>query len=156
MCSCTNDYPYDQSAKLRAFRWGRNKTERFFGYYTWHADDAPDQSPPLGDLFKTQVWALARNSVYRASLSISYPPPTLSKVKPTKGFRDFLHQGGSYPRPHAGAERRANLPLRHQPEEVALVRKKKVNSTHWKRKTPTTAMISTTAINEYYLRPVDY
>jgi hypothetical protein len=33
---------------------------------------------------------------------------------------------------------------------------RRVNATHWKRHLPTTAMISTTAINEYYLRPVDY
>jgi hypothetical protein len=31
-----------------------------------------------------------------------------------------------------------------------------VDSTHWKRHLPTVAMLSTTAIGEYYLRPVDY
>jgi len=42
-----------------------------------------------------------------------------------------------------------------EPAEVELVARR-VNATHWKRHLPTTAMISTTAINEYYLRPVDY
>ena len=37
-----------------------NKTERLFGYFTWHADDSPPVNP-IGDLFKTQVWALARH-----------------------------------------------------------------------------------------------
>jgi len=40
-------------------------------------------------------------------------------------------------------------------EDVALVRRR-VDSTHWKRHLPTTAMLTGTAINEFYLRPVDY
>ena len=40
-------------------------------------------------------------------------------------------------------------------DEVALVAKR-VETTHWKRKLPTVAMVSPTAINESYLRPVDY
>ncbi len=52
---------FDQSARLRGVPLGTgNKTERLFGYFTWHADDSPPINP-LGDLFKTQVWALARH-----------------------------------------------------------------------------------------------
>jgi NAD+ synthase len=40
-------------------------------------------------------------------------------------------------------------------DEVALVRRR-LDSTHWKRRLPTVAMLSSTAIGEYYLRPVDY
>ena len=36
-----------------------------------------------------------------------------------------------------------------------LVRKR-LASTHWKRRLPTVAMISPSAIGESYLRPVDY
>jgi len=51
---------FDQSSKLDALPIGTgNKTERLLGYFTWHADDSPPVNP-LGDLFKTQVWALAR------------------------------------------------------------------------------------------------
>jgi NAD+ synthase len=39
--------------------------------------------------------------------------------------------------------------------EVGLVRAR-LDSTHWKRRLPTVAMVSQTAIGEYYLRPVDY
>jgi NAD+ synthase len=39
--------------------------------------------------------------------------------------------------------------------EVALVHKR-LAGTHWKRRLPTVAMLSTTAIGESYLRPVDY
>ena len=52
---------FDLSAKHHAIPLGTgNKTERLFGYFTWHADDSPPINP-LGDLFKTQVWALARH-----------------------------------------------------------------------------------------------
>ena len=40
-------------------------------------------------------------------------------------------------------------------DEVELVRKR-LESTHWKRRLPTVAMLSQTAIGEYYLRPVDF
>jgi NAD+ synthase len=40
-------------------------------------------------------------------------------------------------------------------EEVEPVRKR-LDSTHWKRKLPTVAVLSQTAIGEFYLRPVDY
>ncbi|HYL27577.1 MAG TPA: NAD+ synthase, partial [Candidatus Nitrosotalea sp.] len=51
---------FDQSAKLDALPIGTgNKTERLLGYFTWHADDTPPVNP-IGDLFKSQVWELAR------------------------------------------------------------------------------------------------
>jgi NAD+ synthase len=40
-------------------------------------------------------------------------------------------------------------------EEIHVVQKR-LDSTHWKRRLPTVAMVSQTAIGEYYLRPVDY
>lgn len=51
---------FDLSAKLDALVMGTgNLTERLFGYFTWHADDAPPVNP-LGNLLKTQVWGLSR------------------------------------------------------------------------------------------------
>ena len=32
----------------------------------------------------------------------------------------------------------------------------RLNSTHWKRELPTVALLSSSAIGEFYLRPVDY
>src|SRR5438067_6302061 len=52
---------FDLSAKYRAIPLGTaNKTERLFGYFTWHADDSPPVNP-IGDLYKSQVWALSRH-----------------------------------------------------------------------------------------------
>ena len=148
---------FDLSAGLHALPVGTgNKTERLFGYYTWHADDAPPVNP-LGDLFKTQVWQLARHmGVPEAIVS---KPASADLIVGQTDEDDF---GISYAR----ADRILHLLLRgytvdrlvamgFPAEDVRLV-KQKVDSTHWKRHMPTTAMLSSTSINDYYLRPVDY
>jgi NH3-dependent NAD+ synthetase len=43
----------------------------------------------------------------------------------------------------------------YDPGEVDLVHRR-LESTHWKRRLPTVAILSPTAIGESYLRPVDY
>ncbi|MFL5449157.1 MAG: NAD+ synthase [Gemmatimonadales bacterium] len=148
---------FDLSAALRALPLGTgNKTERLFGYFTWHADDSPPVNP-IGDLFKTQVWALARH--------IGVPEVIVAKPASAdliKGQTDEGDFGISYPR--ADAILHWILLGYHQPEiaalgfeeaEIHLVRSR-LDSTHWKRRLPTVAMLSGTAIGEYYLRPVDY
>jgi NAD+ synthase len=40
-------------------------------------------------------------------------------------------------------------------EDIATVRRR-LEGTHWKRRPPTVAMLSATAIGDSYLRPVDY
>jgi NAD+ synthase len=41
------------------------------------------------------------------------------------------------------------------PDEVALVARR-LDNTHWKRELPTVALLSSSAIGGFYLRPVDY
>ena len=149
---------FDQSAKLDALPIGTgNKTERLLGYFTWHADDTPPVNP-LGDLFKTQVWALARYlGVPRSADRQSRRAPISKPIKPTKAIsasptraptRSSRSCCSATPTPQLverGFER----------SDVALVRRR-VDATHWKRHLPTTAMLTNTAINEFYLRPVDY
>jgi NAD+ synthase len=148
---------FDQSAKLDALPIGTgNKTERLLGYFTWHADDTPPLNP-LGDLFKSQVWELARY------LGV---PERLIEKAPTADLQadqtDEADLGITYARADAIL---AQLLLGYSdeqlgehgfaPQEIALVRRR-VDATHWKRHLPTTAMLSSTAINDFYLRPVDY
>ncbi len=148
---------FDQSAKHGALPIGTgNKTERLFGYFTWHADDAPPINP-LGDLFKTQVWQLAR-SLGVPSVIVD-KPATADLVKGQTDEGDF---GITYARADrilnylvSGYRPAKLIELGFPPEEVDLVQRR-VASTHWKRRLPTVAMLSTTAIGEYYLRPVDY
>ena len=42
------------------------------------------------------------------------------------------------------------------PEGSKSLVQRRVDTTHWKRRLPTVAMVSPTAIGESYLRPVDY
>jgi NAD+ synthetase len=148
---------FDQSAKFDALPIGTgNKTERLLGYFTWHADDAPPVNP-IGDLFKSQVWALARY--------LGVPKPLIEKAPSADLETDQTDEadlGISYARADAilaclleGYSDAATIERGFKKEEVELVRRR-VDSTHWKRHLPTTAMLSSTAINEFYLRPVDY
>ena len=148
---------FDLSAARRALPLGTgNKTERLFGYFTWHADDSPPVNP-IGDLFKSQVWALARH--------LGVPDVIVSKPASAdliKGQTDEGDFGISYPRADAilhwillGYRDREVGALGFSEAEIALVRKR-LDSTHWKRRLPTVAMLSATAIGEYYLRPVDF
>ncbi len=148
---------FDQSARRNALPVGTgNKTERLMGYFTWHADDTPPVNP-IGDLFKTQVWELARHLGVPKQV-IDKPPSADLEANQT----DESDLGISY----AQADRILNLILLgykndaivargYAAAEVALVRRR-VDGTHWKRHLPTTALVSGTAINEFYLRPVDF
>jgi NAD+ synthase len=148
---------FDLSAAHHALPLGTgNKTERLFGYFTWHADDSPPVNP-IGDLFKTQVWALARH--------LGVPEVIVSKPASADLLKDQTDEGDfgiSYPRADTilhwvllGYKAAEIAALGYTTEEVELVRKR-LDSTHWKRRLPTVAMLSATAIGEYYLRPVDY
>ena len=148
---------FDLSAVHQALPLGTgNKTERLFGYFTWHADDSPPVNP-IGDLFKTQVWALARH--------MGVPDVIVAKPASADLIRGQTDEGDfgiSYPKADGILHW---LLLGYRPAEVAgfgytaaeveLVRKR-LESTHWKRRLPTVAMLSQTAIGEFYLRPVDY
>jgi NAD+ synthetase len=148
---------FDLSTELNALPLGTgNKTERLFGYFTWHADDSPPVNP-IGDLFKSQVWALARH-VGVPEVIVS-KPATADLIQGQTDEGDF---GISYPRADIilhwllqGYHGPQIEPLGFTAAEVALVQKR-LESTHWKRRLPTVAMVSQTAIGEYYLRPVDY
>ncbi len=154
---CRINILFDQSAKLGGLPIGTgNKTERLFGYYTWHADDAPPINP-LGDLYKTQVWELAR--YLRVPEVIIDKPATADLVKGQTDEGDF---GITYLKADRilafltqGYSQEKLVEMGFDAGEVALVFKR-VEGTHWKRRGPTVAMLSDTAIGEFYLRPVDY
>ncbi|MEA3246540.1 MAG: NAD+ synthase [Gemmatimonadota bacterium] len=148
---------FDLAAKHVALPLGTgNKSERLLGYFTWHADDSPPVNP-IGDLFKTQVWALARH--------LGVPDEIVSKPASAdliEGQTDEGDFGISY----AKADVILNWLLhgwtaaelvRHglDAAEVEVVRAR-LDGTHWKRRLPTVALLSTAAIGESYLRPVDY
>jgi NAD+ synthase (glutamine-hydrolysing) len=148
---------FDLSAKHHALPLGTgNKSERLLGYFTWHADDSPPVNP-LGDLFKTQVWALAT--------ALGVPPAIVKKPASADlvaGQTDEKDFGVSY----AVADELLNWLLHGWTREELIARgvdaealrlvTKRLDGTHWKRRLPTVAMLSGAAIGESYLRPVDY
>ncbi len=148
---------FDQSARFRALPLGTgNKTERLFGYFTWHADDSPPLNP-IGDLYKTQVWALARH--------LGVPDIIVSKPATADlivGQTDEADLGISYARADEilngllhGFTVDALRARGFTRDELALV-EQRLESTHWKRRPPATALVSQSGIGESYLRPVDY
>lgn len=148
---------FDQSEKYRALPVGTgNKSERLFGYFTWHADDSPPINP-IGDLFKTQVWRLSR---YLGVPEVIVSKPASADL--VVGQTDEIDFGITYERADRilarlvqgfGVERMVEMG--YDADEITIVRKR-LDSTHWKRHLPTVAMLSSTSINDYYLRPVDY
>ncbi len=148
---------FDQSAKYRALPVGTgNKTERLLGYFTWHADDSPPINP-LGDLFKTQVWELAR---FLGVPGVIVDKPASADL--IEGQTDEGDFGISYAEADdilnwlvSGYSPTLLVSRGFDPAKVELVRKR-LAGTHWKRKLPTVAMVSATGIGEAYLRPVDY
>ncbi len=148
---------FDQSASLGALPLGTgNKSERLMGYFTWHADDSPPINP-LGDLFKTQVWALAKH--------LGIPDEIVEKPASAdliRGIHDEDELGIHYhladPILHwfvSGYRPEELVDRGFSPEDVELVWQR-LSSSHWKRELPTVAVLSSTAIGEFYLRPVDY
>lgn len=148
---------FDQSAKYNALPIGTgNKTERLLGYFTWHADDTPPVNP-IGDLYKTQVWELARRLGVPQSLVEKAPSADLEANQ-----TDEADLGITYAKADAilarmleGYSNEQLVERGFTRDDVELVRRR-VDGTHWKRHLPTTAMLTSTAINEFYLRPVDY
>ncbi len=148
---------FDQSAKLGRLPLGTgNKSERLLGYFTWHADDSPPINP-LGDLFKTQVWTLARH--LGVPEAIVEKPASADLVR---GIHDEDELGVSYseadPILHwllSGYRPKELVSLGFDEKAVDAVWGR-FNGTHWKRELPTVAVLSDTAIGEFFLRPVDY
>jgi NAD+ synthase (glutamine-hydrolysing) len=148
---------FDLSAEYHALPLGTgNKTERLFGYFTWHADDSPPVNP-LGDLFKTQVWALARH--------LGVPDVIVGKPASADliaGQTDEADFGISYAKADTILNwllygyTAADLTARGFDAGDVDVVQRRLESTHWKRRLPTVAMLTPTAIGESYLRPVDF
>jgi NAD+ synthetase len=148
---------FDMSVVHEALPLGTgNKTERLLGYFTWHADDSPPVNP-IGDLFKSEVWALAQ--YLGVPKEIVDKPATADLIR---GQTDEGDLGISYRKADhilywlLTGMKPADIVVRGYAEDDVRLVRDRLEKTHWKRRLPTVAMLSQTAIGEYYLRPVDY
>src|SRR5438876_12382550 len=125
---------FDQSAKIGGLPIGTgNKSERMFGYFTWHGDDSPPINP-IGDLFKTQVWMLARH--LGVPKQIVEKPATADLIR---GQTDEDDLGITYERADRilhrlllGYDADQIVSQGFTRKEVQLV-KRRLDATHWKR-----------------------
>ncbi len=148
---------WDQAARLGGLVLGTgNKSERLLGYFTWHADDSPPINP-LGDLYKSQVLTLARHLGLPAVVIDKAPSADL-----VEGVTDEDEIGVSYAVADRilfwilegyGVEELARAGFNRSEVETVS---RRLEGTHWKRRPPSTAVVSSTAIGEFYLRPLDF
>lgn len=158
ICSrCRTNILFDKSAERGGIPVGTgNKTERMFGYFTWHGDDAPPVNP-LGDLFKTQVWEVAK--ALGLPERVVSKPPTADLIPGQTDEADFglsYHDADRILALHMAEVGRGRIvALGFSERDVDWVARR-VAGTHWKRHLPTVAMVNPMAINDSYLRPVDF
>ncbi len=119
-----------RTIRHRSIRWAISLKARFG---SWRATSAC-----LGLIEKAPSADLEADQTDEADLGISYARADAILAQLLLGYTDA-----------------AMVERGFEADEVALVRRR-VDATHWKRHLPTTAMLSNTAINEFYLRPVDY
>ncbi len=140
---------YDISARERALVIGTsNKTELMVGYGTLFGDTASAINP-IGDLYKTQVWQLARE--------VGVPSHIVEKI-PTadlwEGQSDEAELGFKYPRLdsllfHLVDERRTDEELKKLGFEGQFVAKVRtmIQKNQFKRRPPLIAKVSYRTIN---------
>lgn len=149
---------YDRSAALDALVLGTsNKTELFLGYGTIHGDLASAINP-IGDLYKTQVWALARAMGVPTEIVDKHPTADL-----WEGQTDESELGFSYSQVdellHFMIERR----YRHEEllelgfDAAFLVRVEElVSRSQYKRRMPLIAKVSGRSITHDFRYPRDW
>jgi NAD+ synthase len=149
---------YDQSAALGALVLGTsNKTELFLGYGTIHGDLASAINP-IGDLYKTQVWDLARAVGVPQSIVEKHPSADL-----WQGQTDEEELGFSYSDVdellHFMVERRFRheelLELGFAPRFVERV-EQLVTASQYKRRMPLIAKVSGRSITHDFRYPRDW
>src|SRR3989442_3880145 len=148
---------FDLSALHKALPIGTsNKSERLLGYFTWHADDPPPVNP-LGDLFKTQVRALARHVGVPQVILAKPPTPDLVPGQTTESDYGISYDKVDRILYYLIRGMKAEEVVAHgfTPAEVAKVQGR-LESTHWKRRLPTAGVSSQSAIGGFYHRPVYY
>lgn len=149
---------FDYSAKEKALVIGTsNKTEILLGYSTQFGDSASAINP-IGDLYKTQVWALARH------LNV---PEALIEKKPSadlwEGQTDESEFGFTYKmadeilfRLVDEREKKSDIISSGYDEEIVNKIIKKIKDSQYKRNLPVIAKISKRTVGREFKYPRDW
>ena len=135
---------YDISARERALVIGTsNKTELLVGYGTLFGDTASAINP-LGDLYKTQVWQLARKLDVPASIVEKTPTADLWEGQSDEGEMGFAYARVDSLLYHLVDERRTDQELLKLGFEKGFIQKVKalIEKNQFKRRLPLIAKVS--------------
>ncbi len=140
---------YDLSARDRALVYGTsNKTELLLGYGTQFGDLASAINP-LGDLFKTQVWQLARALGVPEAIVTKKPSADLWQGQTDEGEFGFTYQDVDRLLFHMVDQRRSDTELAALGFDPAFVERVStmIRRSQFKRRPPVIAKISTRTVN---------
>ncbi len=140
---------YDLSARDRALVFGTsNKTELLLGYGTLHGDLASAINP-IGDLFKTQVWELARTIGVPGVIVEKKPSADLWEGQTDEGDFGFSYREVDRLLFHMVDQRRSEAELAGMGFEPAFIGRiaSMIRQSQFKRRPPVIAKISTRTVN---------
>ena len=149
---------YDQSWAHRALVVGTsNKTELLLGYGTIFGDMASALNP-LGDLYKTQVWALARHLGIPTQVVEKAPSADLWEGQSDESELGFAYAVVDVLLYHMVDERCSREELRSMGFEDAFVDEiaRRVRDSQYKRRPPLIAKLSARTIDREFRYPRDW
>lgn len=149
---------YDMSWAHRALVVGTsNKTELLLGYGTIHGDMAHALNP-LGDLYKTQVWALARHMGLPAAVIDKAPSADLWEGQSDEQELGFQYAVVDVLLYHLVDARCTRAELRAMGFEDAFIDEigRRVRDSQYKRRPPLIAKLSARTIDREFRYPRDW
>ncbi|HKE00317.1 MAG TPA: NAD+ synthase [Planctomycetota bacterium] len=140
---------FDHSARERALVIGTSdKTELLLGYTTWHGDSASSINP-IGDLYKTQVYALARHLGVPEAVCKRAPTPDFFPGQTAEGDMGLRYEEVDALL-HDLVDRRLHEPeLLERGWRQTLIRSvvERVRASQYKRRVPVIAKVSARTVN---------
>jgi len=149
---------FDYSAIERSLVLGTsNKTEMLLGYSTQFGDGACSLNP-LGDLYKTQVWALSEHMGIPKELIQKKPSADLWEGQTDEGELGFSYGMADKILYRLMEERKSVKEIISEGFEQEIIEKiiKKVKLAQYKRKLPIVAKISERTIGQEFRYPRDW
>ncbi len=149
---------YDRSGRDSALVIGTsNKTETLLGYGTLFGDTACALNP-LGDLYKTQVWQLAKHLGVPHSIIEKPPSADLWEGQTDEGEFGFSYKRVDHLLYFMVDERRKDAELKALGFEDALVQRVRsmVVKNQFKRRMPLIAKVSNRTMNVDFVYPRDW